>query len=504
MSQRECLRSAVGNFSGSARRRDVKPRERRRLDLEPLEPRRLLASISEITVPSGLAAGPDRITAGPGDTLWFTEYNSGQIGVVDAATQKVTEFPLTERNSQPFDITTASNGTIWFTEFTAGQIGTINPSTDKITQYPLSDTEAEPYDITAGPAGSDTVWFTEWNGNQIGEVNVNTGAITEFPIPTSDAEPEGITVGPGGNIWFTEAMAGKIGMFDPATEQFTEYQLAASTSQPDGIAAGPGGIWFTEYAGNQIGLLNPVSGAVVTTINIPVARSQPTTITVGPDGYLWFTEPGSSQIGILNPSTQAITELGTPTTAAGPRGLTTGPDGKVWFAELSTGKVGVVTPDLNVVLTSSPPAQLTAGTTFGLTATIEYDSGVVDTHYTGNVAVTGGDGSLGGTLTVPATGGVATFSGLTLGSAGTAALQLSAVDAPCARIVVRRRHVSAAGGCHHGSAGDPRESADSGHQLTDAAQDHPGAGRLRRQGEEQARSRVRVSVQFAARCDQCR
>jgi virginiamycin B lyase len=429
MTQRQRSRTGTIWFRRISSRPASAGARRRRPDLEPLESRRLLATIAEISAPTGLAAGPDRITTGLDNNLYFTEYNSGQIGMVDPATQKVTEFPLPARNSQPFDITAGPDGNIWFTEFATSQIGMLNTATHVITEYSTPTLNAEPYDITAGPKGSDTVWFTEWNVNQIGVMNVGTGKITEYAIPTPGAVPEGITVGPGGNIWFSETMAGRIGMFNPASDKFTEYALGDSTAQPDGITAGAGGIWFTEYAGDQIGMIDPTTGVFAAPIQIAAVRTEPTEITVGPDGYLWFTQAGSSQIGILNSSTHAITELSTPTPAAGPRGITTGPDGNVWFAELSTGKVGVVTPDLNIVLTGPPPSTLTAGSAFGLTASIEYDSGIVDTHYTGDVTVglSGDPGSsLGGTLTVPASAGVAAFSSLTLDSTGTETLHVGA------------------------------------------------------------------------------
>src|SRR5262249_52891764 len=60
----------------------------------------------------------------------------------------------------------------------------------------------------------------------------------------------------------------------------------------------------------------------------------------------------------------------------------------------------------------------------GMTVVAAYTSGVVDKAFSGNLTITlannpGGRGAaLGGTITVPAVNGVATFSGLTLNMAG--------------------------------------------------------------------------------------
>ena len=77
----------------------------------------------------------------------------------------------------------------------------------------------------------------------------------------------------------------------------------------------------------------------------------------------------------------------------------------------------------SLVVTTQPPASVTAGSTFGLTVTAEDSSGNVDTSFNGTVtvalAVNPGGGTLGGTLSVTATNGVATFSDLTLNKTGT-------------------------------------------------------------------------------------
>jgi hypothetical protein len=74
-----------------------------------------------------------------------------------------------------------------------------------------------------------------------------------------------------------------------------------------------------------------------------------------------------------------------------------------------------------LAVTQQPPSSLTAGTSFGLTVEAEDSSGNLETSFDGTVTVAlandPGGGTLGGTLSVTASGGVATFSGLTLTTA---------------------------------------------------------------------------------------
>jgi subtilase family serine protease len=79
---------------------------------------------------------------------------------------------------------------------------------------------------------------------------------------------------------------------------------------------------------------------------------------------------------------------------------------------------GAATGALVTVIVTQPPAAITAGSTFGLTAWVENAQGGLDSSFNGLVTVTLGNdpggATLGGTLSVTAQGGVATFSGLSI------------------------------------------------------------------------------------------
>ncbi len=84
-----------------------------------------------------------------------------------------------------------------------------------------------------------------------------------------------------------------------------------------------------------------------------------------------------------------------------------------------------------MIVTSSPPASVVAGQTFGLSVAIEDQYGNRVAGYSGNLAVAASspqaEGTLGGPLTASVSGGVGTFSGLSLVNAGTDfTLQVSA------------------------------------------------------------------------------
>jgi virginiamycin B lyase len=358
-------------------RRRLADRVRARPRLEGLEDRCLLSpTITEFPVPG--KAGPNQVAAGPDGNLWFTAgaIESSAIVTINPNTHAIAEFPIKIAKGAELrlsGITAGPDGNLWFTELTGNAIGEINPTTHTINQFPVgAGTEF----ITAGPDGN--LWFTETSANKIGEINPATHAITVFPIPTASAEPEGITVGPDGNLWFAEPHADQIGMINPATHAITEFP-------------------------------------------VPTANAWPWRISAGPDGNLWFTA-GGGNIGMINPATHAITVFPIPYTGAQAYGITAGPDGNLWFADGGTHAIGVVTlnpaSSTHLVITQQPPASVTAGSGFGVTVQAVDSSGNLVSSFGGTVTVglasNPGGTTLGGTLVVAASGGVATFSGLTI------------------------------------------------------------------------------------------
>ena len=391
---------------------------RARFRLEGLETRCLL-SITEFPTPTG-GSQPLEIAAGSDGNLWFTEGAASKIGEINPTTDAISEFPTPTAGALPALIAAGPDGNLWFTEDNADQIGEIDPTTAAIKEYPIPYAGARPIYIAAGPDGD--LWFTDAGTNAIETINPTSHAFSEFAIPTGNSNPQGITEGPDGNLWFVEQAGNKIGMLDSTTGTIAEFSIPTANANPIGIAAGSdGNVWFAERAGNNIGEIN-LTSHVITEFATPTAGSGPYEMTAGPDRNVWFTEGSVGQIGLINPTTDAITEYPVPYANSLPNGITAGPDGKVWFDDQSNNAIGVVTLNsAHFVVTGQPPLSVTAGTLFGLEVEAEDSSGNLDSSFNGTVTVAlannPGGATLGGTLTATASGGIATFSGLTLNKA---------------------------------------------------------------------------------------
>jgi len=294
-------------------------------------------AVTEIALPK--ASAPTAIVSGPDGNLWITENGRNKIGKITPS-GVLTEFPLPFAFSNVISIAKGSDGNLWFTESRCshcdpnapGQlpndgavIGKITPS-GTISEFALPAVfidgviptySSGPHGITSGPDGS--LWFTEYDGNKIGRITP-AGVITEFPLPVARSFPSGITTGPDGDLWFVEsrcvqcengsALPGNVEVIGRITTAgvITEF-TTPSNSWFDGplsigIVTGlDGNVWFTEPgfdstkfdSGDKIGMITPAG--VITELHVPTQRSEPLSITNGPDGALWFVERAMNGAG---------------------------------------------------------------------------------------------------------------------------------------------------------------------------------------------------------------
>ena len=124
------------------------------------------------------------------------------------------------------------------------------------------------------------------------------------------------------------------------------YQLPVPGSEPSSITVGPdGALWFTEFLANKIGRIT--TNGVITEFPIPFNPDLLTNVAafgiiLGPDNNLWFSEYNdvAGSIGRLTPA-GVITIFPTPTAASFPTFLATD-DTNVWFGEFSSGGFSAV------------------------------------------------------------------------------------------------------------------------------------------------------------------
>ena len=341
--------------------------------------------------------GPVGITTGSDGALWFLEYYANNIGRMDPVTHAVTQYAIPTPNSRAVQcIITGPDGALWFAEGGDGntpnganKIGRIDPNTHIITEYSTPTPNSGPAYIAIGPDGA--LWFTEQFPAQIGRIDPQTHTITEYPTPGSD--PWNIITGPDGALWFNECGPNNIVRIDPATLNMTEYPADGVCG---GMATADGAIWFiSDHNAPQpkIGRFDPSTHAVVE-YPVPTAKSNPDTLTAGPDGALWFAEFNANKIGRLDLSAYTFTEYNAP----GAGFMTNGPQSSLWFTAPFTNKIGQVAPYSAPVAPTKVTAAATGVGQATVNFTVHVQSGV---SYTVTSSPAGGDDTNAGSTSSP-------------------------------------------------------------------------------------------------------
>jgi streptogramin lyase len=220
----------------------------------------------EFSIPSGNTA--TRITRGPDNNLWFTEFDVDLFGrALPSPTPVFDEFTNSASGNGGIAITAGPDGNLWYTGKSQPVLGRLVPPspspspsplpTPMFTEYAIPSGDPATF-IALGPDGK--LWFTENAGSKIGNITPSASPsptpINELHTPTSNSGPNGITAGPDGNIWFAETRVNKIGRYalNPATPLPTPAPSPSPTPQrlfpttPGAFQEQPAGTGFSEDA----------------------------------------------------------------------------------------------------------------------------------------------------------------------------------------------------------------------------------------------------------------
>ena len=380
----------IGQLPSRAQRFKLKRIARPRV--EGLEARALMAtSIAEISLPSGVVAGP--VAIGSDGNLWFMEtpadFSSGgtaKIARMAPDGSGLTEFSTASANLGSRALTLGDDGNLWFT--TQSAVDQITPD-GTIHSFAVPEAGGVPGPaVTAGPDGN--IWLVvsyfpvEDQSTSVKDIVMVTPEGKATPSRISDALPgdEVPTVGSDGNLWLSAHGFTRVTP-EGATTIFPFWTSTATYS----LSQGPdGNLWFSELpldGTRAIGKVTP--DGVVTEYPVNAQISASTTPTSGPDGNVWV--PGSGMIGRIT-TDGVFTSFPLPNaTAVVSSQLLPGFDGNLWFTEhTSTGdKIGTITPDGKVTEQALPAGASTGSLSDGGDGTFWFSESA--THALGHVTL---------------------------------------------------------------------------------------------------------------------
>jgi virginiamycin B lyase len=204
--------------------------------------------------------------------------------------------------ARPHDVAVSADGIVWYTAQGGGALGRLDPRTGAVKQIKLGDRSA-PHGVVIGPDGAP--WVTDGGLNAIVRVDPRTEQVKTFPLPRDKgyANLNTLTFDKNGVVWFT-GQAGIYGRADPKSGK-VEVWDAPKGRGPYGIATTPSGeVWYSSLAGNYIGKVDIVSGAVEV-VESPTPGAGARRVWSDSKNRLWVSLWNSGEVAVYDPPTKS-------------------------------------------------------------------------------------------------------------------------------------------------------------------------------------------------------
>jgi virginiamycin B lyase len=127
-----------------------------------------------------------------------------------------------------YDVVPDSRNNAYFTDFEKGQIGRIDAKTGSITFYQTPTPNSRPR--RAWMDSDDRFWFAEYRVNRIGMFDTRTERFQEWLAPTPWSAPYDVVVDKDGDVWTGSVTNDRVLRMNPKSGQFSEYLLPRSTN----------------------------------------------------------------------------------------------------------------------------------------------------------------------------------------------------------------------------------------------------------------------------------
>ena len=127
-----------------------------------------------------------------------------------------------------YDVVPDSKNNAYFTDFEQGQIGRIDAKTGAISFYQTPTPNSRPR--RAWMDSDDRFWFGEFRVNRIGMFDTRTERFQEWLAPTPWSAPYDVVVDKNGDVWAGSVTNDRVLRLDPKSGQSIEYLLPRSTN----------------------------------------------------------------------------------------------------------------------------------------------------------------------------------------------------------------------------------------------------------------------------------
>jgi virginiamycin B lyase len=270
----------------------------------------------------------------------------------------VTEYALPRRLIQPHDVVLDGDGMVWFTHFAEQFLGKMDPRTGQVWEYPLPVIKAG-YPIGTLDLGTDragNLWIGMMYQGGVARFDKKSETFKTWSIPKewqTDAAQSG-HVDPSqahidGKVWVKNSDGSQILRLDPETGQWEN--LGAFSDPASGKRLGVYGIradsannlYLLDFQSSTIGRVDAKSGKLAVHRG-DIVNSRPRRGMVDGQDRLWYAEYAGNAIGMLDPRTETIKEWVLPTPWAQPYDVVVDRNGEAWTGSMMSDRVSRLDP----------------------------------------------------------------------------------------------------------------------------------------------------------------
>ncbi len=165
--------------------------------------------------------------------VWVKNSDGSQIMRLDPETgqwENLGSFndPSNSKRLGVYGIPADRDNNLYLLDFQSSNIGRIDAKTGRFTVYRGEIANSRPR--RGAVDDQNRLWFAEYAGNAVGMFNPKTEQIKEWVLPTPWAQPYDVVLDKNGEAWTGSMMSDRVSRLDPNTGQFVEYQLPKTTN----------------------------------------------------------------------------------------------------------------------------------------------------------------------------------------------------------------------------------------------------------------------------------
>jgi virginiamycin B lyase len=265
----------------------------------------------------------------------------------------ITEYDLPSKLIEPHDVVLDHNGKVWYSDFGQMFIGEMDPKTGAVVQHqiPLTKPGYSLGTLDLHIDKDNNPWVGVMYQSAIAKFDRETGKFETWSTPKewdTDAGQLGHLAVEGtpadSKVWIKNSDGGHIYRLDLATNKFED--LGSQKDPRTGKRIGTYGIHSD--AQNNLYLLDFSAGNIVridaktkepTVFLTPTPNSHPRRGFVDGADRLWFAEYFGDAIGVLDPAAGTIKEWKVPTPWSSPYDAEADRNGNAWTGSMNTDRV---------------------------------------------------------------------------------------------------------------------------------------------------------------------